>query len=55
MGHQKTLEAWSVLIRDHHPGYVTWEQFEANQKMLNENAHMQQRTPANPPGVVVPC
>lgn len=44
VGHQKSLEAWNVLIRDHHPGYIPWEQFEANQKMLNENAHMQQRT-----------
>lgn len=44
VGHQKALEAWNVLIRDHHPGYIPWEQFEANQKMLNENAHMQQRT-----------
>ena len=44
MGHQKSLEAWNVLIRDHHQGYIPWEQFEANQKMLNENAHMQQRT-----------
>lgn len=44
VGHQKSLESWNVLIRDHHPGYIPWEQFEANQKMLNENAHMQQRT-----------
>jgi DNA invertase Pin-like site-specific DNA recombinase len=42
-GHHKPLEAWNVLIRGHHPGYITWEQFEANQKMLSENAHMQQR------------
>ena len=43
MGHHKAMEAWNVLIRDHHPGYITWEQFEANQKMLSENAHMQKR------------
>lgn len=43
-GHQKAPGAWNVLIRDHHPGYIAWEQYEANQKMLNENAHMQQRT-----------
>lgn len=43
MGHQKPIEAWKVLIRDHHPGYISWEQFEANQRMLSENAHMQQR------------
>jgi DNA invertase Pin-like site-specific DNA recombinase len=44
MGHHKPMEAWNVLIRDHHPGYITWEQFETHQKMLTENAHMQQRT-----------
>lgn len=42
-GHSKPREAWNVLIRDHHPGYISWEQFEANQKMLGENAHMQGR------------
>ena len=44
MGHHKPMEAWNVLIRDHHPGYITWEQFETHQKMLTENAHIQQRT-----------
>src|SRR5271163_393564 len=43
-GHSKPMEAWNVLIQGHHPGYINWEQFEANQKMLTENAHMQQRT-----------
>ncbi len=43
MGHHKAMEAWNVLMRDHHPGYITWEQFEANQKMLSANAHMQKR------------
>jgi DNA invertase Pin-like site-specific DNA recombinase len=44
VGHAKPMEAWNVLIRDHHAGYITWEQFEANQRMLSENAHMEQRT-----------
>ena len=42
-GHSKPMEDWNVLIRDHHPGYIEWKQFEANQKMLTENAHMQKR------------
>jgi DNA invertase Pin-like site-specific DNA recombinase len=42
-GHRKPLDQWTVLIRDHHPGYITWEQFEANQKSLAENAHMKSR------------
>ena len=31
------------MIRDHHPGYISWEQFELNQKALAENAHMKSR------------
>jgi DNA invertase Pin-like site-specific DNA recombinase len=42
-GHIKTLETWMVLIRDHHPGYISWEQFERNQSMLADNAHMKSR------------
>ena len=42
-GHQKPREQWTVLIRDHHPGYISWEQFELNQRALAENAHMKSR------------
>jgi len=42
-GHFKPMEGWNVLLRQHHPSYISWEQFEANQKMLTENAHMQKR------------
>src|SRR5215475_4167343 len=42
-GHQKPRENWTVLIRDHHPGYITWEQFERNQLVLSENAYMKSR------------
>ena len=43
-GHRKPLEQWSVLIRDHHPGYITWEQFMRNQALIADNAHMKKRT-----------
>lgn len=43
-GHSKPRTAWNVLLRDHHPGYISWEQFEANQQLILENAHMQSRT-----------
>jgi DNA invertase Pin-like site-specific DNA recombinase len=36
-GHFVPMEQWSVLIRDHHPGYINWEQFMQNQKQLAEN------------------
>ena len=43
-GHQKAMADWNVLIRDHHEGYIPWERFAENQRMLLENAHMKQRT-----------
>ncbi|MGH9353632.1 MAG: recombinase family protein, partial [Terriglobia bacterium] len=42
-GHQKLRENWTVLIPDHHPGYIPWEQFERNQLLLSENAYMKSR------------
>ena len=34
-------EEWTVLLRDAHPGYITWERFERNERQLrdNDNAH----------------
>ena len=43
-GHSKPMAGWNVLLRDHHPGYISWDQYEANQKLISENAHMQRRT-----------
>ena len=43
MGHRRSQHQWPVLIRDHHPGYITWEQYEQNQRMLEANAHMKSR------------
>lgn len=31
------LDQWQVLIKGAHPGYVRWEEFEANQARLREN------------------
>jgi len=31
-------EKWQYLILNVHPGYISWEQFEANQKRLADNA-----------------
>ncbi len=31
------MHEWAVLIRDHHPGYITWDQYEANLKVLAGN------------------
>ena len=43
IGHRKPMHAWNVLIRDNHEGYISWEEFEENRRMLTENAYMQQR------------
>jgi len=39
-GHLKPRSTWTVLIPNHHPGYVSWEQYERNQAMLAANTHM---------------
>jgi DNA invertase Pin-like site-specific DNA recombinase len=31
---------WEVLIRDHHAGYISWEEYEHNQKQVESNAAM---------------
>lgn len=31
-------EQWTAFFPDSHPGYVTWEQYETNQKLLRANA-----------------
>ncbi len=28
---------WKVLLRDHHEGYITWQQFRRNQELISEN------------------
>ena len=34
---RKHLQDWTVLIRDHHDGYITWDEFESIQKILADN------------------
>ncbi len=43
-GIEVPLEDWGVVIHDHHPAYITWEQFLRNQETLRENSNMQGRT-----------
>jgi DNA invertase Pin-like site-specific DNA recombinase len=41
-GHHHTtarpIGEWTVLIKDHHPGYLTWDQYEDNLAVLTANA-----------------
>jgi DNA invertase Pin-like site-specific DNA recombinase len=36
---KRPMAEWSVVLRNHHQGYVDWDTFEANQKRLGGNAH----------------
>lgn len=38
-GRRKPLERWTVLLSEHHPGYITWPQYLRNQEVMRENAH----------------
>src|SRR5262245_37298941 len=38
-GFRKDRDAWDVLIRDHHEGYIGWAEFERNQRLISDNAN----------------
>lgn len=38
-GHAKPIEQWEILLKNHHEGYITWEEFERNQEQLARNAY----------------
>ncbi|MGE3919320.1 MAG: recombinase family protein [Hyphomicrobiaceae bacterium] len=42
-GHSRPMSEWLVLLKDNHAGYISWAEFEENQRMIVENAHMQKR------------
>jgi DNA invertase Pin-like site-specific DNA recombinase len=48
-GHAQAASEWTALIRDHHPGYITWEQYERGQQILAENANMKGRMATGAP------
>jgi DNA invertase Pin-like site-specific DNA recombinase len=37
---RKNQKDWPFLIKDHHEGYINWEEYENNQKILTNNANM---------------
>ncbi len=39
-GHRLEKANWEVLIKDHHQGYITWDEYERNQAQIKENAAM---------------
>ncbi|WP_204840123.1 recombinase family protein [Cereibacter azotoformans] len=41
LGHRREREEWDVLILDHHEGYISWAEFERNQRLIADNANCQ--------------
>ena len=61
-GRRKPLERWTVLLPEHHPGYISWPQYLRNQQVMQENAHRsrpQERKASprsgRPPRASAPC
>ena len=42
-GHAKPRSAWTVLLRDHHPAYISWDAYERTQLTLAMNTNMNSR------------
>jgi DNA invertase Pin-like site-specific DNA recombinase len=38
-GFKRERADWEVLIRDHHQGYIGWDEFERNQRLIEDNAN----------------
>ncbi|MBO0742688.1 MAG: recombinase family protein [Hyphomicrobiaceae bacterium] len=38
-GFRRPREEWEVLLLDHHEGYVSWAEFERNQRLIADNAN----------------
>jgi DNA invertase Pin-like site-specific DNA recombinase len=38
-GHHRPLQDCEILLKDHHEGYIGWDDFERNQKQLAANAY----------------
>lgn len=47
--HQVPREEWHALIPESHPGYISWEQYEKNQKILEDNAARHRRCQSKVP------
>jgi DNA invertase Pin-like site-specific DNA recombinase len=39
-GHRKPRDRWIALLHDHHEAYISWQQFERNQALIERNTHM---------------
>src|SRR5215469_14062755 len=39
-GHRREREEWIVLLREHHEGYIDWDTYERNRRLIADNAQM---------------
>jgi DNA invertase Pin-like site-specific DNA recombinase len=42
-GHYKSPEEWEVLIHDHHEGYISWQEWEENNRIMRNNSYSNNR------------
>jgi excisionase family DNA binding protein len=45
-------DEWAVLIRDHHPGFIDWETFEANRMRIDTNTRARAHQTTEPPNTL---
>lgn len=38
-GFRRERRDWELLIKDHHEGFITWAEFERNQRLMIDNAN----------------
>jgi len=38
-GHKRDRDEWEVLLMEHHEGYLSWAEFERNQRLIADNAN----------------
>jgi DNA invertase Pin-like site-specific DNA recombinase len=43
VGHKKPRSEWTVLLPNHHPGYISWEQYQRNLAKMADNVQMKSR------------
>jgi excisionase family DNA binding protein len=51
-GQRRRREEWPVLIKDHHPGYITFDKYLSNQQRIEQNQVMNARTDESHTGAV---
>jgi len=36
---RRNWKEWDILIKDHHEGYISWDEFDRNQRLMTDNAN----------------